>query len=227
MYDDAAEYYDRIFPYNPEVVTFITGYLAQAPARVLDIGCGTGKYTAALAHDHHATGIDPDTKSIALARRNHPGVDFRTGDLLAFEEAGPFDLIFCIGNVIAHIPPDTVASFIIRVYTLLRPGGTWIVHTLNWDAILTKESYSFPVIERAGLAFTRHYHDIRPEGLHFDTAITDAAGARRENRVTLYPLTAARLRTIHQHFIEVDAFADYAGRPFTPDAMSQVRVYRR
>lgn len=227
MYQNAAGYYDTIFPVNPAATAFISRYLGQAPARILDIGCGTGKYTNALAGEHHATGIDPDAASIALARREYPDTSFHVADFFEFDPGQPFDLIFCIGNVIAHIPPDNIEAFVARVHGLLRPGGIWLFHTLNWDRILTQSTFAFPVIERAGVSFTRHYREITPGRVFFDTTLATANGETFTDRVPLYPLERDRIRTLHAPFTELAVFADYADTPFMPEAISQVRVYRR
>ncbi|MBX3179828.1 MAG: methyltransferase domain-containing protein [Candidatus Hydrogenedentes bacterium] len=226
MYGDTAPLYDIIFPYNPAVVACIQRYLPAGPARILDIGCGTGKYSAALADDHEVTGIDPDSPSIAIARKRGSRARFDACDLFGLPNRGPFDLIFCIGNVIAHIPPDSIGPLVNAVRARLSPGGVWLFHTINWDPILRHETHAFPIISREGVTFVRRYQDIRPERVLFHTRLTAPGGEVREHRVPLYPLPAARIDALHEGFTLLDHFTDYSGSPFNPDAPAQIRVYR-
>ncbi|MEA3470162.1 MAG: class I SAM-dependent methyltransferase [Thermodesulfobacteriota bacterium] len=63
--------------------------------RVLEVGCGDGRVTAFLAEKTGGlVAIDPDGESIAEARENIKGVDFRvgSGEALEFEDKS-FDLV--------------------------------------------------------------------------------------------------------------------------------------
>ena len=99
-------------------------------SRVLDVATGPG-YGAAQARQRGASavGIDIAPQMVALARRLHPGGDFRHGNAeeLAFPDAS-FDAV--IGNfVLLHLGrPEQAAAECARV---LAPGGT--VAFSVWD----------------------------------------------------------------------------------------------
>jgi SAM-dependent methyltransferase len=85
-------------PAMPDVVARLT---AEPSARVLDLGCGEGSSTIALARAYpliQVTGIDLDAPSIAAARAAvaQTGLDgrvtFEVGDASRLGEGGPFDL---------------------------------------------------------------------------------------------------------------------------------------
>ncbi|MGH3423417.1 MAG: class I SAM-dependent methyltransferase, partial [Nocardioidaceae bacterium] len=92
--------------------------------RVLDLGCGTGGLTAAIA-DRGAgvLGLDADQNMIATARDQHPGLAFRLGDGHAFGVDGPYDAVF--SNAALHWMRDQDAA-VARVSEALRPGGRFV-----------------------------------------------------------------------------------------------------
>ena len=95
--------------------------------RVLDLGCGAGRFVAAL-RDAGADPVGVELAGAALerARRNVPGADLR---LVAPDGSlplghGEIDLVWC-SEVLEHVP-DTVA-FLTEVRRVLRPRGRLLV----------------------------------------------------------------------------------------------------
>lgn len=88
--------------------------------RALDVGCGEGVFTRALAKVvHQVVGIDPDGPSIELAREAG-GADYLLGDFLEHRfEPASFDYVSAVGSL-HHM--DTAAA-VERMVGLLRPGG--------------------------------------------------------------------------------------------------------
>jgi hypothetical protein len=85
-------------PAMPDVVVRLAG---DPPARVLDLGCGEGVSTIAMARAYPritVTGIDLDAASIATARDTaaraglSDRVEFELGDASRVRDRGPFDL---------------------------------------------------------------------------------------------------------------------------------------
>jgi len=73
FYTSIAKYYQHIFPLNPAQVKFLSTILPYNGARVLDIGCGIGDLSFALAKFGFPTwGIDYDTQMIELANTAKP-----------------------------------------------------------------------------------------------------------------------------------------------------------
>jgi ubiquinone/menaquinone biosynthesis C-methylase UbiE len=107
---------------------FLLGELRPGD-RALDIGCGTGEFTAAMAQaGAEATGVDVAEAALRRARSRHPELDFRLvpidGDL-PFGD-GSFDLVWA-SEVIEHVS-DT-ARWLSEVRRVLAPGGRLLVTT--------------------------------------------------------------------------------------------------
>lgn len=99
-------------------------------SQVLEVGCGVGAQTIALAHNSpHAAitsfDISPDSLKEAKARADAAGianVSFRQADIFALPfDAGSFDHIF-VCFVLEHLPRPLEALALLK--GTLRPGGT-------------------------------------------------------------------------------------------------------
>jgi 2-polyprenyl-3-methyl-5-hydroxy-6-metoxy-1,4-benzoquinol methylase len=106
---------------------------AGPPARVVEVGCGQGWASIALAAAYpnaQVVGIDLDEASIADARANAAAqgmagrVRFECGDAASIAADGPVDLVFMV-EVLHDVgrPVEVLAA----VRTLLAPGGSVIV----------------------------------------------------------------------------------------------------
>ena len=120
---------------NPVRVQFIAARARLAGARVLDVGCGGGLLTEALAHaGAEVTGIDMAPGMIEVARLHAAegglAIDYRTVAAEDVAHATPqaFDLVTCM-EMLEHVPdPAAMTATLARV---LRPGGALFVSTLN------------------------------------------------------------------------------------------------
>lgn len=70
---------------------------ATAPARVVDLGCGTGNVSAILAArwpTAQVVGIDPSDTMLAKARAEHPGLRFETADAATWTAEPEVDVLY-------------------------------------------------------------------------------------------------------------------------------------
>jgi SAM-dependent methyltransferase len=102
---------------------------ARAGDRALDVGSGSGEFTAALAQaGAAAVGVEVAQAALERARARHPGLDFRLVPLdgpLPFED-GSFELVWA-SEVIEHVT-DT-ARWLSEVRRVLAPRGRLLVTT--------------------------------------------------------------------------------------------------
>lgn len=105
----------------PSIVSCIEG-----ADRVLDLCCGQGNVTEALAKSgHNVTGADFSAKMLSHARKRLPAGNFVEADAqdLPFEDES-FDAVVCSFGLM-HVPDQPKALSEVR--RVLRPGGRFIM----------------------------------------------------------------------------------------------------
>ncbi len=104
---------------------FVRGHLPAPPARVLEVGCGQGELTTALAvAGYDVLGIDP--------RAPH-GDGFRRIRLEDLEPSdGPYDAV--IASLSLHHIRD-LARALDLIVELLEPGGMLLLDEFGWDLV--------------------------------------------------------------------------------------------
>jgi ubiquinone/menaquinone biosynthesis methyltransferase len=136
-FNRVAGRYDLLTALNPgyrKHLRWSARRLGLAPgSRVLDLCCGTGLSTDALALEVPNTeivGLDASAGMLAIARKKKfaTEVQFVLGDAMEPAEAGisgPFDGILMAYGIRNVTDPDLCLK---RLYRLLRPGGTICFH---------------------------------------------------------------------------------------------------
>ena len=156
---------------NPARLDYIARRQPLRKARVLDVGCGAGLLSEALAREGaQVTALDlaPELVEIAKLHLLESGlkVDYRlqSVEALAAELPGSFDAITCM-EMLEHVPDP--GSVLQACATLLRPGGRLFVSTLNrtplaFAAAIVGAEYLAGIIQKG----THEYRSfIRPSEL--------------------------------------------------------------
>ncbi len=105
--------------------------LPPAPARVADLGCGTGTLTRVLVDEGYAVdGLDFSPEMIRRARAKVPEATFVLGDAAAPTlEPAAYDIV--LSRHVLWAMPDPVAAFA-RWGDLLKPGGIVVLVEGRW-----------------------------------------------------------------------------------------------
>ena len=112
-------------PYDRAMLgTFAELVLSSGGKAVADIGCGPGRITAHLRSlGLAAFGIDLSPEMVAVARRDHPSLQFSEGSMEALELAdGTLDGIVAWYSII-HTPPARLPRVFGEFHRTLLDGG--------------------------------------------------------------------------------------------------------
>ncbi len=133
---------------------------------LLDIGCGCGRFIPSL-HQLDITryiGIDPSDGMLTIARKEYPGVDFRSGNVYDLPEIFPtdqFDTILAI-ITLTHIPSVKMCTALNAIHKVSRRGtigfmsfveGTGVTRMANGKP--RDKSYAGPVASVTGWTIER------------------------------------------------------------------------
>ncbi|MFO7275693.1 MAG: bifunctional 2-polyprenyl-6-hydroxyphenol methylase/3-demethylubiquinol 3-O-methyltransferase UbiG [Pseudomonadota bacterium] len=134
FWDPKGEFH-ALHTLNPVRARFVAERARLAGSRVLDVGCGGGLLSEALARaGARVTGIDLAPGMIEIARlhaaEQQLDIDYRVcdADTLARESEGSFDVVTCM-EMLEHVPDP--AGMVATLARLVRPGGSLFVSTIN------------------------------------------------------------------------------------------------
>jgi len=134
FFEAIAGRYDRVYALataeSRRRMARVLKELPPAPARVLDLGVGTGRELSALLDAGHApTGLDASRAMLDRCARRGRRVPLECADFwsaLPFED-GAFDAVVALHGTLAH-PPDAAAlgRLARELARVVRPTGVWI-----------------------------------------------------------------------------------------------------
>ncbi len=107
-----------IFEYGKGLLSILA---PREGERILDLGCGTGHLTQAIAASGaRVVGIDSSLEMIEQARITYPDIEFLVADARAFSFPYQFDAVF--SNAALHWIPEA-ERVVEHIAIALRPGG--------------------------------------------------------------------------------------------------------
>ena len=143
---DIVDYYNAFYAtegftyYPPDFTRAVLSALLRRAgvrpgARVLDVGCATGYYSAILASlGCEVTGIDISETGIMKAREQYPGIRFEVQDATALPYApASFDFVFALGVSVANTRDlGALHAWLRHLLGVLAPGGTLALLGGSW-----------------------------------------------------------------------------------------------
>ena len=146
--------------------------LTPPGSRILDLGCGTGEFIAALRDDYDVTGVEPEPDAARWAREQF-GLAVYTGGWEALPAgAADFDLI-TMWHVLEHLPEPL--SILKQIRDRLTPAGKLLIALPNPsspDAVIYRSEW-------VALDAPRHLWHFTPASL---ARLAAKAGFRLQER---------------------------------------------
>ena len=143
---DTESEFKPLHEINPIRVHWINQLSPLSELKVLDVGCGGGILTEAMAQlGANVTGIDLAEKSLGVARlhalESGAQVNYQhiSAEELAAQQPGSFDVVTCL-EMLEHVPSP--ASTIKACAELVKPGGHVYFSTINRNP----KAYLFAIV---------------------------------------------------------------------------------
>jgi len=171
-YDDAIDWKARLAREIPFLMSRLGGSRGK---RVLDLACGTGRHSVALAREGVGV-IGIDTSEVMISRAkdnaaaNNVSPKFIHGDMAEFQSiaADQYDMIICLGNSLALLDNLIILERVISsIYSSLNDDGVFIAQALNFEEIHRTGFRFFP--QKSGkmdngedVVFSRFYEHTYP-----------------------------------------------------------------
>lgn len=117
------------------------------PARMLEVGCGSGVYLLHAANAHPGVtgvGIDVQPSVVAAATQNleHWGIGHRfvihEGDVRAFEPKERFDLVTLYNNIY-YFDPDERLDILVQLHALAPNGALAVVSMMRGKSVASAD----------------------------------------------------------------------------------------
>lgn len=129
---------------NAEVAFIMDVLNVQLGSAVLDMPCGTGRHSIALAKcGYQLTSVDISKEYINALKKKveeqQLKIEVMEGNILSLQLTGSFDGAFCLGNSFGYFNYEGMETFVDKVSKALKQGAKWIINTgLMAESFLSK-----------------------------------------------------------------------------------------
>ncbi|MDP3194877.1 trans-aconitate 2-methyltransferase [Tabrizicola sp.] len=227
LYQDPAlaAFYDWDNPWPADFDWFLS--LVEGAGSVLDLGCGTGIFAAALAaRGAEVVGVDPAAAMLEVARACHAPVTWIEARAQGLDLGRQFDAVVMTGHAFQTLlTPEDRATCLATIARHLVPGGRFFLDSRNpearawesWTPEVTREVRAHPrfgLVERWNDAAETGVPGVVEYQTHY--RLEDGRHFAARSRIA-FPGLDALSRAIAAAGLAVDQwYGDAAGGPLRP-----------
>jgi len=193
-YDHWAKYYDLVTGDRAPMAAFYRSLVTPGTRSILELGCGTGAITLAVAQrlvecggkweQSRVVGVDESPEMLGLARAKDARLEWLLGDIRSPPVEGAFDLVICCFNTVQSLLTDNdLTEFFRSVRTIVNPGGVFAFDIVQPDLqYLSKphrDHLARTVTDERGLDLEdrrEHCYDSRSRILAIEHRLFEAGG---------------------------------------------------
>jgi SAM-dependent methyltransferase len=161
--------------------------------RALDLGCGTGVQTLALASlGFNVTGVDFSEEILKEYRQRTSGRDVSVlvADISDFHAGNDFDVALCFGDTVSHLQTwEDIRGMFRCVYEALRPGGHFFLASRDHSRVYTGTDRFLLIHADETRSMICALDD---EGTH--VRVTDLISERKDGKASLRTSSYLKLR---------------------------------
>ena len=191
IYDDWAKYYDLVAGDRTPMAAFYCSLVGDRTHSILELACGTGAITLALARrlvecggtweQSRVVGIDKSAEMLRIARAKDALPEWVLGDMRSPPVQGVFDLVLCCYNTVQSLLTDNdLVRFFRTVRSIVDPHGVFAFDIIQPD---------LPNLSK-------------PQEEHLARTVTDGSGRHLEHRRNYSYDSRSRILTIDHRLIE-------------------------
>jgi SAM-dependent methyltransferase len=234
--DGFADVYDQWYHDldDNDFVALICGGLGPEPARILELGVGTGRLVRALQSlrgdiTDEIVGIDSSAAMLDVARNTcNSAVTLVEGDFSHTLPEGPFDVVFVGYNTLFNLPDDNaVRSCMALVASRLSPAGQFFVdvvmppHRSTQDHVGIRSMTATEVV----LSVSRHDADSQHITGQFIQFTQGSALRLRPWSIRYFSPTQLDACALDAGLVMNRRVSDGHGRPFDPTTERHISCF--
>ena len=247
FYDELTEDYDEMTSYSTRWKS-VTGFVEKILEhyklnKSVDIACGTGIYSIALAQAGvKMCGIDISPSMIRAAEKN---ADKSGVSELTYWKVGAMqnnlnwlptdhDACLCMANSLPHVLTEKdLKATLNNFYDIVKPGGTLIVQLLNYFKIMQRQERIVSVDKGDDKEFVRFYDFLDKDYLRFNVLRINWNETRSADydlqSICLKPYTYKYLDSVlaKHGFTDLQFFGSPAFDDFQPDESDTLCIIAR
>jgi 2-polyprenyl-3-methyl-5-hydroxy-6-metoxy-1,4-benzoquinol methylase len=208
----------------------------QAGQTVLDLPCGHGRHSVEFARlGLRVVGVDlneePLERAYWAAREAGVKVDLRRIDMREIQFREEFDAVFNLWTSFGYFESEADDRLVLdRAYRALRPGGAFVLETVNLYAVLRRfEPRSWHELGDGRMLLEERAFDPWTGRMRSGWVLLEPSGERIEMAFATRAYTLVELaRMLTSVGFDVErAYGDYQGSEYAVDSRRMIVVARR